>query len=272
MIRKILSCGQTGVELGVLDIAIKLGIPHGGWTCRGKRNEDGLLADIYNLTETLAFGFDDALQKNIAESDGTLVISRGGKTSSTQKPVRIALKLERQFLHVDLSQYSLFEAASLTSSWLFQKHIRTVFVTGLKASEDANIYIHAQKVMETAFYLGFVKSGVDPQNSVMAQSSPQQDRMPQSVQEAVGRLKGSMSLKDRTLMANLQPDELFHLNSGLGEYIKQSFGLYANNEALLSSCAKEGHLDRPLADEACAVIIRTLWEELRHTHKLRIVK
>ena len=36
MIRKIVSAGQTGVELAALDIAIKLGISHGGWTSRGE--------------------------------------------------------------------------------------------------------------------------------------------------------------------------------------------------------------------------------------------
>ena len=31
MIEKIISGGQTGADQGALDIAIELGIPHGGW-------------------------------------------------------------------------------------------------------------------------------------------------------------------------------------------------------------------------------------------------
>jgi len=31
MIKKIISGGQTGADRAALDVAIKLGIPHGGW-------------------------------------------------------------------------------------------------------------------------------------------------------------------------------------------------------------------------------------------------
>ena len=40
MIKKIISGGQTGADQAALDVAIKLGIPHGGWIpkiCRRKR-------------------------------------------------------------------------------------------------------------------------------------------------------------------------------------------------------------------------------------------
>lgn len=272
MIRKIVSCGQTGVELGALDVAIKLGIIHGGWTCRGKRNEDGPLPDLYDLEESLSLGFEDALEKNISESDGTLVISRGKKTPLTQKAVQLALKHQRQFLHLDLSQYSAFEAASLANSWMSQKQIKVVCVTGLKASEAPNIYHQTKKILETAFYLGFVKSGLDQHAAIAPVDTDRQAKYPQSVEQAVARLKKEMPLKDLTLLANMQPDELFSLNSGLNEYIKQHFGLYADNDNLLQSCAETGQLDKPLPDEACAVIIRQLWEDLRITHKLRVIK
>jgi len=95
VIRKIISAGQTGVELAALDIAIKLGISHGGWTSRGRRNEEGQLSEIYQLVETSALGLHDALRKNVAESDGTLVISRGKRTPHTKEAVRTALELER---------------------------------------------------------------------------------------------------------------------------------------------------------------------------------
>ena len=124
MIRKIVSAGQTGVELAALDIAIKLGIAHGGWTSRGRHNEDGRLPEMYRLEETSILGFQEALRKNVSESDGTLVISRGKSTPHTKEAVRTTLELERQLLHVDLSQHPLFEAASLVSSWMAQKHIK----------------------------------------------------------------------------------------------------------------------------------------------------
>ena len=74
------------------------------------------------------------------------------------------------------------------------------------------------------------------------------------------------------MVANMQAEELDQLHTGLGEYIKQKFGLYRGNEPLIESCAKLNNLDRPLPDEACSVILKALWRDLRDTHKLRIIK
>ena len=35
MIKKIISGGQTGADRAALDVAINLGIPHGGWIPKG---------------------------------------------------------------------------------------------------------------------------------------------------------------------------------------------------------------------------------------------
>jgi len=77
MIRKILSSGRTGVEIAALDVAIKLGIAHGGWTGRGMRNDDGAIDQQYGLKEVMAMGFKTAMEKNVLDSDGTLLVSRG---------------------------------------------------------------------------------------------------------------------------------------------------------------------------------------------------
>jgi len=43
MIKKIISGRQTGADRAALDVAIKLGIPHGGWIPKGRETEDGKL-------------------------------------------------------------------------------------------------------------------------------------------------------------------------------------------------------------------------------------
>lgn len=272
MIRKIISSGQTGAELAALDIAGKLGIPAGGWIPRGRRNEDGRLPERYALQETVSLGYQEALRKNVTESDGTLVISRGVSTAMIARAVKMALKQEKQFLHVDLSQYALFEAASLTSSWLFQQQISTVYITGPVASEDNRIYQNTRKLLETAFYLGAVKSGWPSRPPGDGKTEGGKEGWPRTVAEAVTHLKSVLSLKDRSLLSNLQSDEVNHLSSGISEYIKQKLGLYEGNDELNASCAEVGHLSRPLPDEASAVILRELWEDLRRTHKLRVIK
>lgn len=274
MIHKLISGGQTGVELAALDIAIKLGIHHGGWITRGRRNAQGRLSRVYNLREVDALGFKTAMERNVTEADGTLLVTRGKKSARTQYAVEMSLKHQRQLLHVDLSQNSPFEAASLISSWGSLQQIGTAFVTGTQADSDSKIYAQALKILETAFYLGFVKTGVNPPDATRdPRLSPEPSRdCPHTVAEAVARLKSTLSLKDRAHLANIQADELDNLGSGLGEYIKQTFGLYSGNAVLMESCAEFGHVDRPLVDEACAIILRALWEDLQNTHKLRIIK
>ena len=51
MIEKIISGGQTGADRAALDVALKLGIPHGGWIPKGRIAEDGPLPEIYRLNE-----------------------------------------------------------------------------------------------------------------------------------------------------------------------------------------------------------------------------
>ena len=50
-IKKIISGGQTGADRAALDVAIELGIPHGGWIPKGRKAEDGVLPDKYQLQE-----------------------------------------------------------------------------------------------------------------------------------------------------------------------------------------------------------------------------
>jgi hypothetical protein len=274
MMRKLISSGQTGVELAGLDVAIKLGIDHGGWAPRGKRNAQGPISTIYQLDQVAAVGFNTAIEQNVISADGTLLVTRGKKSPRTQYAIEMSLKHQRQLLHVDLSQNAPFEAASLISSWCSLQQIGIAFITGPQSDSDPQIYTQTLKIMETAFYIGYVKTGV--QAPLAGQASDAnlgtgQD-YPFSVDEAVSRLKSSLSLKDRAVMANIQASELDSMRSGLSEYIKQTFGLYAGNAPLMKSCADVGKRKAPLVDEACAIILRALWQDLQLTHKLRIVK
>ena len=51
MIKKIISGGLPGVELAALKAAIKLGIPHGGWTYKSRKTRSDALQEQYNLKE-----------------------------------------------------------------------------------------------------------------------------------------------------------------------------------------------------------------------------
>jgi hypothetical protein len=77
MIKKIITGGQSGVEMAALDAAIKLNIPHEGWCHRGRRTGSGFLPEAHQLKPIEMPSYHDRLEKNIIDSDGTVILSDG---------------------------------------------------------------------------------------------------------------------------------------------------------------------------------------------------
>jgi len=86
------------------------------------------------------------------------------------------------------------------------------------------------------------------------------NQYPKSIKEGVGLLSSELSEKDKQAIRNIPEQELswFHLN--LGNYIRNGFGLWGNNEELLKACCHYNSLRN--ADDASMVIIRALWRAL----------
>lgn len=141
MLKKIVAGGQTGVDRAALDAAIRMGIPHGGWIPKGRLTEAGPLPERYRLQEMPTDSYPARTEKNVIDSDGTLIISRGVPQGGTDYTRKMALRHGKQMLHIDLSLYSnCLDAASLVSSWIEMNNIETLNVAGPRASKDANIY------------------------------------------------------------------------------------------------------------------------------------
>lgn len=273
MIVKIISGGQSGVDRAALDVAIKLDIPHGGWVPKGRLTEDGQLPEIYALRETPTAVYAERTEKNVVDSDGTLIISRGELTGGSEYTREMALKHGRPWLHVDLNRTAAFRAAVTINEWLSGNDIRVLNVAGPRASKDPDIYRDAATLLESAYYLSL--SALTPKK--VLESAPPEPAPPAAenlprVRDVVERLRGELPLKDQVLIANMSESELPTLNRTLGEYIVHRYGLATGNTALRRSCRWVAR--RPIADEAAAaaVIVRSLWKQLRQTHPLRRVK
>jgi predicted Rossmann-fold nucleotide-binding protein len=100
LLKKIISGGQTGVDRAALDVAMRLGIAHGGWIPKGRLTEAGPLPPHYQLQEMPTTDYDARTEKNVLDSDGTLIISRGSPTGGTDYTRKMALKHGRQLLHM----------------------------------------------------------------------------------------------------------------------------------------------------------------------------
>jgi hypothetical protein len=81
-----------------------------------------------------------------------------------------------------------------------------------------------------------------------------------------------LPLKDKTTVANMSPDELPNLYLSIGDYIMNNFGLLSGNHKLIESCRLEADGPFQRKEDAVAVIIKALWQKLRQTHKLRVLK
>lgn len=77
MIKKIISGGQTGADRAALDAAIKLEIPHGGWVPKGRKAEDGVIPEKYQLQEMPTAKYPERTENNVLHSDATLILTHG---------------------------------------------------------------------------------------------------------------------------------------------------------------------------------------------------
>ncbi len=151
MLKKIISGGQTGVDRAALDAAVRVGIAHGGWIPKGRRTEDGPLPSHYQLQEMPTKEYDARTEKNVFDSDGTLIISRGSPTGGTDYTRKMALKHGKQLLHIDLALGQRpSDAGSLVASWIEMSHIETLNVAGPRASHDPAIYVDTLNILTHA--------------------------------------------------------------------------------------------------------------------------
>ncbi len=137
---KIISGGQTGADRAALDAAIRLGIPHGGWLPRGRKTEEGPLPARYDLRELPSGRYRDRTEKNILDSDGTLIVSHGPLTGGSALTEALAIRHDRPCLHIDLDLVDRSQAAAAIERWLREHDIRILNVAGPRASGEPRIY------------------------------------------------------------------------------------------------------------------------------------
>ena len=147
-IKKIISGGQTGVDRVALDIALDLGIPCGGWCPKGRKAEDGRIDSRYPLMETSSGTYRVRTGRNVRESDGTLVITRGKPREGTALTIKVAQKYGKPFLVVDLS---LEKNPTTAERWMDTKGIQILNIAGPRESQTPGIYKEASQFLRAMF-------------------------------------------------------------------------------------------------------------------------
>lgn len=157
MIRKVISGGQTGVDRAGLDSALQAGIPIGGYCPKGRRAEDGTIPEKYPLIELESPESYYRTEKNVLDSDGTLIINKGLISEGTKLTLDFTVQYGKPSLVVQLDADDVVEPARVVR-WIKGQFINTLNVAGPRESKypggiyhDALFYFEAvlNKLKET---------------------------------------------------------------------------------------------------------------------------
>ncbi|MBL6455472.1 putative molybdenum carrier protein [Belnapia sp. T6] len=139
---RIISGGQTGADRAALDVALATGLPHGGKVPRGRWSEDGPIPDRYTVEALESTSPEQRTERNVVESDATLVVTRGPPDNSEGTKLTCALAEQhgKPFLHIDLKTLNEDAAIGRVVNWLRLIRCNTLNVAGPRKSEDEYIY------------------------------------------------------------------------------------------------------------------------------------
>lgn len=138
---RVVSGGQTGVDRAALDVALELGLELGGWCPNGRRAEDGEIPPCYPLRETPSRRYAQRTAWNVRDSDATLILYRGDLAGGSALTARLAVRMRRPLLTVDLSESPEPGAAGC---WIAANRVRVLNVAGPRETGCPGITGHAR--------------------------------------------------------------------------------------------------------------------------------
>lgn len=149
----IVSGGQTGADRAALDFAMEFGLAHGGWCPRGRRAEDGVIDERYELQETPSPRYDQRTRRNVRDSDATVIFSIAREvTGGTALTVAMARQQGKPWLHLSS------EAAAADGSdpahelvdFLTEHRVGRLNVAGPRASQEPLVAAFVRGVLVAA--------------------------------------------------------------------------------------------------------------------------
>ena len=133
--KKIVSGGQTGIDRSGLEVAIALGIDHGGWCPAGRLSEDGSVPSRYNLDEMDSADYPSRTQQNVIDSDATLILYERKLKGGTLLTRRLCKKLDAPYLLVRMDR----DEPEVIRTWLLDVQPRVLNVAGPRESTSPGI-------------------------------------------------------------------------------------------------------------------------------------
>jgi hypothetical protein len=151
VLKRIISGGQTGADSAALDFAISQEIPHGGWCPKGRLCENGTIDPRYQLEETSTKSYPQRTEKNVLDSDGTVIFTMSPKLSGgSKKTAQLAAKHHKPWIH--LHPRSHYEPELPLLEFLREHNIETLNVAGTRASKEPDVYNFVKHTLERALF------------------------------------------------------------------------------------------------------------------------
>ena len=148
---KLISGGQTGADRAALDVAISLGLDYGGVLPKGRLTEEGPLDPKYDrMTEMKSGGYAARTEKNVKDSDGTIIFTMGKLTLGSALTVRKCKKHGKPYLHVDLEQWPKEKTIQVVQKWIDRNKPRVINIAGSRESKAPRIYEDVFQVLSNS--------------------------------------------------------------------------------------------------------------------------
>ena len=116
-----------------------LDLAHGGWCPRRRRAEDGAIPARYQVRETASPRYAVRTERNVIDSDGTLIISRGRLGGGSALTARLARTHQKPLLYIDLARAPAADAVPRIRTWLEGHSIAVLNVAGPRESNCPGI-------------------------------------------------------------------------------------------------------------------------------------
>jgi Circularly permutated YpsA SLOG family len=147
---KIISGGQTGVDRTALDFAIQHGLKHGGWCPKGRLAEDGSIPANYQLRETASAEYEDRTERNVLDSDATLIVAREHELSGGTAFTKFLADKHSRAVLVVCERDGVERGVNAISGFLKRNNVDVLNVAGPRESQAPGLGNFVVRLLEGA--------------------------------------------------------------------------------------------------------------------------
>jgi len=127
------------------------GIPVGGYCPKGRLAEDGIIPARYPMMELESPVYRGRTERNVVESDGTLILNKGGLSEGTGVTSDFAVQHGKPCLVVQLDAAEMI-APEQVIRWFGEQRIGILNIAGPRESKyPQGIYGEARAYLERLF-------------------------------------------------------------------------------------------------------------------------